>query len=59
MGNAFECLNKSGAGTFSQSVTKICDVDQNEGLTNRVGDDYPCSTTNTGCVLTVFDNRMM
>jgi hypothetical protein len=41
--NAFECLNKSGAGTFSQSVTKICDLDQNEGLTKGVGHDYPCN----------------
>jgi hypothetical protein len=44
MRNAFEYLNESGAGTFSQSVTKICDVDQNEGLTKGVGHDYPCRT---------------
>jgi len=59
MRNAFECLNKSGAATFSQFVTKICDADQSEDLTKGVGDVYPCRTINTGCVLMVFDNRMM
>ena len=54
MRNAFEYLNKSGAATFSQSVTKICDLDQNEGLTKRVGAVYPCNTINTGCVLMVL-----
>ena len=45
--------NAFGAATFSQSVTKICDADQNEGLTTRVGDVYPCRTSNMGDILLV------
>jgi hypothetical protein len=36
-------LNLSEAATFSQFVTKICDLDQNKGLTNLVWDVYPSS----------------
>ena len=35
--------NGFGAATFSQFVSKICDVYPNEGLTKGVGDVYPCS----------------
>ena len=59
MRNALACLNESGAAPFFQFVIKICDVDPNEGLTEREGDVYPCRSINTGCVLMVFDNRMM
>ena len=59
MRNALACLNESGAATFSQFVTKICDVDQNEGLTTRVGDVYLCRTSNMDNMLMVLDIRMM
>ncbi|MFT4747768.1 MAG: hypothetical protein ACI8XG_001851 [Congregibacter sp.] len=36
-------LNLSEAATFSKFVTKICDLDQNKGLTNLVWDVYPSS----------------
>ena len=38
-----ECLNLSEAATFSQFVSKICDLDQNKGLTKLVWDAYPSS----------------
>jgi hypothetical protein len=59
MRDTFKCLNKSGAATFSQSVTKICDLDQSEDLTKREGEVYPCMTSNMGDMLMVFNNRMM
>jgi hypothetical protein len=37
------CLNLSEAATFSQFVSKICDLDQNKGLTKLVWDVYPSS----------------
>jgi hypothetical protein len=39
----FECLNLSEAATFSQFVSKICDLDQNKDLTKLVWDVYPSS----------------
>jgi hypothetical protein len=57
--DTLECLNESGAATFSQFVTKICDVDQNEGLTTRVWKVCPCRTINMGDMLMVFDDRVM
>jgi hypothetical protein len=59
MRNALKDLNESGVATFSQFVIKICDVVPNKDLTKREGDVYPCGTINTGCVLMVFDNRML
>jgi hypothetical protein len=38
-----ECLNLSEAAAFSQFVSKICDLDQNKGLTNLVWDVFPSS----------------
>ena len=48
-----------GAATFSQFLSKICDVDQNEGLTTRVWKVCPCRTINMGDMLMVFDDRVM
>ena len=42
-----------GAATFSQFVSKICDVYQNKGLPKGVGDVYPCMTNNTGDIFLV------
>ena len=43
-GQFFFMWNAFGAATFSQFVTKICDVYQSGGLTKGVGDVYPCMT---------------
>jgi len=59
MRNALACLNESGAAILSQFVTKICDVDQNEGLPKGEGDVYLCMTSNMDNMLMVFDIRMM
>jgi hypothetical protein len=59
MRNNLAGLNVTATATFYSFVIKICDVDQNEDLTNRVGHVYPCRTINSGCVLRIFDNRMM
>ena len=45
--------NAYGAATFSQSVTKICDADQNKGLTKGEGDVCISRTSNMGDVLLV------
>jgi hypothetical protein len=42
----FSLCNAFGAATFSQFVTKTCDVDQNEDLTTWEGDFYPCKSIN-------------
>jgi hypothetical protein len=39
----FACQYLCEAATFSQFVTKICDLDQNKGLTKLVWVDYPSS----------------
>jgi hypothetical protein len=38
-----ECLNLSEAATFSQFVSKICNLDSKQNLTNLVWDVYPSS----------------
>ena len=48
-----ECLNLSEAAAFSKFVSKICDLDQNKGLTNLVWDVYPSTTINMGDVIVV------
>jgi hypothetical protein len=53
------CLNVSEAASFPPLVSKICDLDQNTGLTKRVSQGCPSGMYNMGDILTVFDNRMM
>jgi hypothetical protein len=59
MRDTFKCLNKSGAATFSQSVTKICDLDQNEGLPKGEGDVCISRTDSSLLVLCEGVNSLM
>jgi hypothetical protein len=47
------CLNVTEAATFSQFVTKICDVDHNQDLTKLIWDVYPSSIRLNGVNLLV------
>ncbi|PKG96928.1 hypothetical protein [Paraglaciecola sp. MB-3u-78] len=53
------CLNVNEAATFSQFVTKTCDLDQDKGLTKLVWVGCPSEMINMGFMLMVFDIRML
>jgi len=58
-GQFFFMWTAYGVATFSQSVTKICDADQNEGLTTRVGDVCISRTDSSLLVLCEGVNSLM
>jgi hypothetical protein len=51
--------NAFATATFSQFVSKICDADQSEVLTTRVGDIYPCRTDSSLLVFCEGVNSLM